>query len=151
MQFDSRNPGADTTVVKYDDYWGEPANLDSAQFKVINETGSRIAELETGAAHFISDIQSANLERIENTPDVSLARTESVAIDFIGFNTSKEPFNDKRVRQAITHAFDKETVAEGVYNGSGTDAVAALAPGVLGYDENLEGLELCLPARIILV
>ncbi|MFD2830311.1 glutathione ABC transporter substrate-binding protein [Corticicoccus populi] len=141
MQFESRSPGAQTTLANYPDYWDGAANLDSAEFKVVSETGARIAELETGSSQFIAAVQSANIERVENMPDVTLERTESVSIDYIGFNTSKEPFNDKRVRQAITHAFDKEAVLSGVYNNSGVPAVAPLAPGVLGYDENLEGLD----------
>ena len=141
MQFESRSPGAQTSLVNYPDYWDGAANLDSAEFKVVSETGARIAELETGSSQFIAAVQSANIERVENMPDVTLERTESVSIDYIGFNTSKEPFNDKRVRQAITHAFDKEAVLSGVYNNSGVPAVAPLAPGVLGYDENLEGLD----------
>lgn len=141
MEFEARSPGANTSLVRYEDYWDEPANLDSAEFKVVTETGSRIAELETGASQFIADVQSANIDRVENMPDVTLERTESVSIDYIGFNTENEPFDDPLVRQAITHAFDKEAVLSGVYNDSGVPAVAPLAPGVLGYDENLDGLD----------
>lgn len=141
MEFEARSPGANTSLVRYEDYWDEPANLDSAEFKVVTETGSRLAELETGDSQFIADVQSANIERVENMPDVTLERTESVSIDYIGFNTENEPFDDPLVRQAITHAFDKEEVLSGVYNDAGEPAVAPLAPGVLGYDENLEGLE----------
>lgn len=141
MQFESRSPGANTTLVKYDDYWDGAAHLDSIEYKVVSETGSRIAELETGSSQFIAAVQSANIERVENMPDVTLERTESVSIDYIGFNTSKEPFDDKRVRQAVTHAFDKEAVLSGVYNDSGVPAVASLAPGVLGHSDDLEGLD----------
>jgi peptide/nickel transport system substrate-binding protein len=141
MQFDSRSPGSNTSVVKYDDYWDGPVNLDSANFKVVSETGSRIAELETGSSQFIAMVQSANVDRVENMPDVTLDRQDSASIDYIGFNTEKEPFDDPLVRQAITHAFDKEAVLSGVYNDSGTPAVGPLGPGILGYDENLEGLD----------
>lgn len=141
MEFEARSPGANTSLVRYEDYWDEPANLDSAEFKVVTETGSRLAELETGDSQFIADVQSANIERVENMPDVTLERRESVSIDYIGFNTENEPFDDPLVRQAITHAFDKDAVLSGVYNDAGEPAVAPLAPGVLGYDENLEGLE----------
>src|SRR5699024_11391119 len=44
-------------------------------------------------------------------------------------------------RQARPHALGRQDVLDGVYSGSGTPAEAPLAPGVLGYSEDLEGLE----------
>ena len=141
MKFESRTPGESTSLVANEDYWGGAPNIDSATFKVVSETGSRLAELETGSSDFIAQVESSNIQRVEENENVTLERTDSVSIDYIGFNTRKEPFDDKRVRQAITHAFNKEAVLSGVYNDSGTPAAAPLAPGVLGYDENLEGPE----------
>lgn len=142
FKFESRSPGEVTSVVRNDDYWGEEtAKLDGVDFKVVSEPGSRLAELESGTSDAILATLSSNIERVDSNPDVTLQRQESVSIDYIGFNTEKEPFNDPKVRQAITHAFDSEAVLEGVYNGSGQPAVAPLAPGVLGYSEDLEGRE----------
>ena len=141
FKFDSRNPGEQTAVVRNDDYWGDTALLDGVNFKVVSEPGSRIAELESGSSDAILSTLSSNIERVDSNEDVTLLRNDSVSIDYIGFNTEKEPFNDPKVRQAITHAFDSEAVLEGVYNGSGTPAEAPLAPGVLGYSEDLEGLD----------
>lgn len=141
FKFDSRSPGEQTAVVRNDDYWGDTALLDGVTFKVVSEPGSRIAELESGSSDAILATLSSNIDRVENNEDVTLLRNDSVSIDYIGFNTEKEPFDDPRVRQAITHAFDSEAVLDGVYNGSGTPAEAPLAPGVLGYSEDLEGLE----------
>src|SRR5699024_965176 len=117
FKFDSRSPGEQTSVVRNDDYWGDTALLDGVDFKVVSEPGSRIAELESGTSNAILATLSSNIERVESNEDVTLLRNESVSIDYIGFNTEKEPFNDPRVRQAITHAFDSEAVLEGVYNG----------------------------------
>lgn len=141
FKFDSRSPGDQTAVVRKDDYWGDTALLDGVNFKVVSEPGSRIAELESGSSDAILATLSSNIERVDSNEDVTLIRNDSVSIDYIGFNTEKEPFNDPKVRQAITHAFDSEAVLEGVYNGSGTPAEAPLAPGVLGYSEDLEGLD----------
>lgn len=141
MQFENRNPGENTTIAAYDDYWDGAPSINSATYKNVSETGSRIAEIETGESDFIQRVESSNIDRIESDENTTLSRTDSQSIDFIGFNTEKEPFDDVRVRQAVSHAFDKEDVFEGVFNNSGTIAVAPLAPGSLGYDENLEGLD----------
>src|SRR5699024_11493207 len=89
-----------------------------------------------------SDVCSSDLiDRIESNENLTLKKTDALAIDYIGINTEKEPFNNKLVRQAITHAFDQEAVLSGVFNGSGTPAIGPLSPVTLGYDENLERLE----------
>ncbi|WP_031547219.1 glutathione ABC transporter substrate-binding protein [Salinicoccus luteus] len=138
LQFESRNPGENTELTAYEDYWNGAPTIDAATFKVVSETGSRLAELETGDSDFIAQVESSNIERVESNEDVTLERTDSMSIDYIGFHTQKEPFDDPRVRRAITHAFDKEAVLSGVYNDSGRPAVGPLAPGILGHSEDLE-------------
>ncbi len=138
LQFESRNPGENTVFTKYEEYWDGPANLDSVTFKVVTETGSRIAELETGESDFIVNVQSNNIDRIENNDDVTLERREALSVDYIGFNNQAEPFDDVRVRRALTHAFDSEAVLSGVYNDSGQPAVGPIPPGVLGYSDEIE-------------
>lgn len=141
LQFESRDPGESTVLKKNEEYWDEVATIDTVTYKVVPEIGSRIAELETGASDFVLAVQSNNIDRIESNENLTLERNESVSFDYIGFNSSKEPFDDPLVRQAITHAFDKNAVLSGVYNNSGQRAIGPLAPGVLGYSDDIEGLE----------
>lgn len=138
MQFESRNPGENTVFTKYEDYWGGPANLDSVTFKVVTEVGSRIAEIETGESDFVVNVQSNNIDRIENNDEVTLERRDALSVDYIGFNNQTEPFDDVRVRRALTMAFDSEAVLSGVYNDSGQPAVGPIPPGVLGYSDSIE-------------
>ncbi|MFC3420341.1 glutathione ABC transporter substrate-binding protein [Salinicoccus hispanicus] len=141
LQLQERNPGESTTLSRFDDYWDTPANLDTVTYKVVAETGSQVAELETGASHMISGFDASNIERIENNPETHMYTFHSISMEYVGFNTSKAPLDDKRVRQAITHVFDKEEVLAGIYNGTGRALEGPLQPEVLGYDENIEGLK----------
>ncbi|MCG1009747.1 glutathione ABC transporter substrate-binding protein [Salinicoccus sp. ID82-1] len=141
LQYEDRQPGESTTLARFADYWDGPASFDTLTLKVVPEAGSRVAELETGSSHAIADVPSSDIARIENDEDLSLARSQSVAIEYIGINTQSEPLDDVRVRKAITHAFNKQAVLEGVYNGAGIVADSPLAPNVFGYDENLETLD----------
>ena len=70
MQFQSRSPGENVVVERFDDYWDEPAKLDTITFKVVAEDASRIAELESGQSHFIQGFDNAQWERIENHPEM---------------------------------------------------------------------------------
>lgn len=141
FKFESRNPGEETVVSRNDEYWDTPALLQDITFKVVTEPGTRIAELESGSSDAILSTLTSNTDRIEETDGMTLMRSDAVNVDYIGFNTSKEPFDDPKIRQAISHAFDSETVLEGVYNGSGIPANGPLAPALLGYSEELQGLD----------
>lgn len=141
LQLESRDPGESTTLSRFDDYWGTPAKLDTVTYKVVAESGSQLAELETGASHMISGFDSSSIERIESNPETHMFTFHSISMEYVGFNTSKAPLDDRRVRQAITHVFDKEEVLEGIYNGTGRALEGPLQPEVLGYDDTIEGLE----------
>lgn len=141
FKFEEWAPGDYIRLVKNDDYWGEPAKLDTVTFKVVDEDQTRVAELLTGDSHIIDPLSPSDVAQVEGEEGVDPARQASVSLSYIGFNTQKEPFDDPKVRQAINMAIDKEQIIEGIYDGAGIPATGPLAPDVFGYDGNVEGLE----------
>ena len=140
-EFESRTPGERTVLKRFEDYWQEPMNLDTITFKIVTETGSRIAELETGESHVITGFEPTNLERIEENPDTEPYTLYNIAMEFIGFNTQKEPLDDVRVRQAISHVVDREEIIEGIYSGTGRIPKGPIVEGLTGNDEDVENIE----------
>ncbi|WP_087973721.1 glutathione ABC transporter substrate-binding protein [Oceanobacillus rekensis] len=141
FKFESWNPGSEIVIVNNEEYWGEPAKLDSVTFKVVGEGGTRVAELETGDSHIANHVSPNDVPRIEGMENASISQQSSVSLSYIGFNNEKEPFDDPLVRQAINMAIDRDAIINGVYDGIGTPAAGPLAPDVFGYDEDAEGLE----------
>lgn len=141
MMFESRSPGEETVLANYENYWDEPAILDTITFKVVPESGARIAELETGTTEITDDLTTNNIDRIETEDSLELYEVESNQVDYIGMNTESENLTDVNVRQAIAHAIDRESVIDGIFNGSGTPAYGPLPPSFLGYTEEVEGIE----------
>jgi|FLYL01.1.fsa_nt_gi oligopeptide transport system substrate-binding protein len=84
-----------------------------------------------------------DIERIRD-PNEPLNRefTESESLDtyYIGFNTTREPFNDVNVRRALAMAVDKELLAREILADLVVPAKGILPPGMPGYNEDLEGL-----------
>ena len=52
----------------------------------------------------------------------------------------KKPFDDVRVRQAISMLVNQDEILEGIYDGFGMTAIGPLAPGVFGYNEAMKPL-----------
>lgn len=141
FKFESWTPGESVTLVKNEEYWDGEAKLNSVTFKVVDEDLTRVAEVETGDSHITNPLSPSDLEQVESADGVHVTEQESLALDYIGFNTQKEPFDDERVRQAVSMAIDKGQIVDGIYNGVGQPAIGPLAPAVPGYDDSVSGLE----------
>lgn len=141
FKFEEWKPGESVTIVRNDDYWDEPAKLDSVTFKVVSEGLTRVAELETGTSHISDPISPNDVAQVEAMDGVGVHTQESVSLSYIGFNATKEPFNDPKVRQALNMAIDKSQIIDGIYEGIGIPATGPLAPTVFGYDDSVTGLE----------
>jgi oligopeptide transport system substrate-binding protein len=60
-------------------------------------------------------------------------------VRFYGFNTRTKPLNDRRVRQALIHAVDREGIIEELAHGRHTPARGVVPPGTLGFNPGLAG------------
>lgn len=141
FKFEEWIPGESITLVRNDDYWGENALLDSVTFKVVEEDLTRVAELKTEDTHIADPLSPSDISEVESVDGLSVIKTPSVRLNYIGFNEEKEPFNDPKVRQALNMAIDKNQIIDGIYEGIGIPATGPLAPDVFGYDESIKGLE----------
>ncbi|WP_152657013.1 glutathione ABC transporter substrate-binding protein [Oceanobacillus sp. CFH 90083] len=141
FKYDEWQPGQQVRLVKNDDYWGEPALLDSVTFKVVTEDLTRVAELETGDSHVANALSPSDVAQIESSDHLSVQSQDSLAVSYLGFNMEKEPFDDKRVRQAIAKAINKENILSGIYDNVGIPAHTPIAPSVFGYSEDVSDHE----------
>ena len=141
FKFDSWNVGSEIKLVKNEEYWDEPANVDSVTFRVVPDSQVRAADLETGNVHIIDPVQPNEVERINNSGVASVLQTPSSSLAYLGFNTEKEPFNDPLVRQAISYAIDRQAIISGIYDDFAIPANGPLAPGIFGYTEDIDAVE----------
>ncbi|AOM81467.1 glutathione ABC transporter substrate-binding protein [Salisediminibacterium beveridgei] len=140
FQFESWTPGDNVVLNKNEDYWGDEAKVDSVTFRVVPEDLTRIGELETGSAHIIFPVSPSDTSRVDMTDGVSLYEQESLSLAYIGFNMESEPFDDVRVRQAVSMAINKDDIITGVMEGTATPAVGPIGEQVFGFSDDVEGL-----------
>ena len=140
FKFESWKPGEEIKLVKNDDYWGDKVHLDSVAFRVIPESPTRNADLERGFVHITEPVQPIEVQGINDGDFGSVLQKPSSSLSYIGFNTEKEPFNNPKVRQAISMMVDKDEMISGVYEGFGIPAIGPLAPGIFGFNEDTKPL-----------
>lgn len=89
----------------------------------------------------IQDFDLENWSVIDDSDDVHLYINALLSNEYVEFNTTKEYLNEKSVRQAIAHMVDEKEIIKDIYHGVGRQIAGLLQKEVLGYDEDLEGLE----------
>ena len=141
FKFESWTPGDVIKLVKNNDYWGTAATIDSVTFRVIPETAVRVAELQSENAHIIGTVEPNQVANVNTFPNASVLETPQSSLTYIGFNTNKEPFNNPKVRQAISKAIDRKTLIDGIYEGFGIPAISPLSPGIFGYTKDVTSME----------
>ena len=133
FQFVEWLDGQQITVSAFEGYWGEPAQVDGIEFRVVPNDATRIALLQTGEAHFIEMVPPPLVAALEANPDVTVEATKSVFARIFPMNTQIEPFNDVRVRRALNHAINREQLVEVALQGYGTAQTSPILEPVFGY------------------
>lgn len=108
---------------RFDDYWGPAPEFGHMTIRTVPEASSRSIELETGTVDVAGDLPPSEAIRLGDEGvklGLRVLYTPNPAINYLGFNTaSKGPLGDKRVRNAIDLALDKEAIIEAVLYGKG--------------------------------
>ena len=136
FKFESWTPGDEIKLSKNEDYWGDKAHVDTVTFKVIPESATRNADLERGFVHIADPIQPIEVAEINGKDFAKVNQKASSSLAYVGFNTEKAPFDNVKVRQAISMMIKKDEIIDGVYDGFGVAAKGPLAPGIFGYNED---------------
>ena len=121
-------PASHVTLEKFDDYYldGVPY-LDSATFRIISDPNARFASLQTGELDHIGVLPEQYQQAAQN-PDLKVAQGTATAEITVAMNNTREPFDDLRVRQAITLAIDKNAIVQGAMFGLGTVIGSHMSP-----------------------
>ena len=128
-------------VIRYKahpDYWEGKAALDDLVFAITPDASVRLQKLQAGECHVMPYPNAPDLEAIRSNPDLQLLEQEGLNVGYLGFNTEKEPFTDKRVRQALNMAINKEAIIDAVFQGEGTIAKNPLPPTLWSYNDAVE-------------
>jgi peptide/nickel transport system substrate-binding protein len=128
--------GVQITLERNEDYHGTKPQAEKIVVRTIPEASNRTIELESGGCDIAMDIQAADRSRVESTPGLRLVVKPGNAIRYIGFNTSKAPFDNVEIRRAISYAIDIEGIVASVLRGYGQITNGPISPNVMFYDSD---------------
>lgn len=108
-------------------FLGRP-KLDRIIIRVIPDPVVRMQEFEAGGIDLVDSPPLEQVSRYENDPDYTVIKASTPSYNYFGFRLDKEPFNDKQVRLAISHAVDYDSIIEKVLYGYAVRATGPWPP-----------------------
>lgn len=137
--------GGRIRIERNPDYHAEPAYLDAIEFRVIGDATARLNNLRAGDLDYIpiepTEYKNEVLEG--GTPGFKDGRLAHQIYDgpmyrYLGWNADTVYFADRRVRQAMTHAFNRELTIQMNMNGLGIPISGPYSVSTPAYDHSIE-------------
>ena len=144
-----RQPGVRSTFSRNGAYWGKiDGNVDEVIYTPIGNDATRVAALLSGELEVMEPVPVQDVERLKRDDKLKVMQGPELRVIFLGMDQKrdellfsnvkgKNPFKDKRVRQAFYQALDIEGIKRTVMRGASTPAALLLPPQVNGYAEEL--------------
>jgi peptide/nickel transport system substrate-binding protein/oligopeptide transport system substrate-binding protein len=140
----------EVVLVRNPDYWKKDAEgnslpyLDKIVYRVIPDNSVAYLEFKKGNIDILQDVPDEFYEEIKGDYSESGQFQERAHMGtyYYGFNNAEEPFkSNKKLRQALNYAVNREGISELVINGRYGPAKGILPPGMPGYNPNIKGYE----------
>ncbi|MEM1385525.1 MAG: ABC transporter substrate-binding protein [Pseudomonadota bacterium] len=148
----SREPDAKTVLTINEDYWGKdafPMEVTEIVYTPIQNAATRVAALLSGEVDFIQDVPVQDLQRVAAEAGLDVRTAPQNRVIFFGMNQGDadlasdsvdgaNPFADKRVREAMLMAINREAIKKVVMRGQSQPAGVAMPPFVNGWTSELD-------------
>jgi peptide/nickel transport system substrate-binding protein len=146
----SRQPDVRTVLVLNSNWWGKmEGNVNEIVYQPIKQGATRLAALLSGEIDFVLDPDVQDIPRLKRDPKVRILEGNENRTIFFGMDQwrdelqyssvkGKNPFKDKRVREAFLLAIDHQAIRSQVMRGLATPTAVMFAPQVDGYDKSLD-------------
>jgi peptide/nickel transport system substrate-binding protein len=143
-------PDQRITMTRNDDWWDKhTGNVKDVVYTPIKSDPTRVAALLSGDVDLLSDLPTQDVARLRGDSKLKILDGPEVRTIFFAPDVGspelkysnvkgKNPFADKRVRQAMSMALDRATIQRNIMRGLSIPAGIMVAPGVNGHDNALD-------------
>jgi peptide/nickel transport system substrate-binding protein len=120
FRFKEWQPNSFIELSKHDGYWNkEQPKIEGVRFNIIPESATRQVGIASGQYAMLPNIDAATALQLRGRPGVRLAETLELAYTLVGMNTSKPPFDNPKVREALNYALNRGEIVQAALFGAG--------------------------------
>ncbi|WP_294705204.1 ABC transporter substrate-binding protein [uncultured Fusobacterium sp.] len=131
--------GEKIELVAFDDYFEGRPKIDALTYRAITENSSRLAALETGEIDIAYNMDAIDSGAISQNENLQLISQPTTSTEYITFNTTKAPFDNKDFRKAVNYALNKQSMSDSIFMGKARPANSIINPNVFGHSDTVEG------------
>ena len=122
FKYESRIPDGSTKFVRNDDYWAGEVYLDAVEFFPVDDSARRTDQLLAGDLDEVQTTTANDIIRMRDDGSIQMVEEDLGEESFVMINSSQPPFDDIRIRQAVTLATPREryieVIGEGILEGA---------------------------------
>ena len=115
--------------------------IGTMRFRTISETNTQMAELMTGGLDWIWDVPKDQAERLEAVPTLTVENAKTFRISYMAFDvdgdSGTDVFTHKKVRQAVSHAINRESIATNLVGPASVVIHSACHPDQFGCTQDV--------------
>lgn len=137
FRFVSWTSGQSLVLEAFEDYHGGRPYLDRVTYRFVQDFNTLVLLLGQGEVDYATGLPPEEVPTVEGYPNVDVHSTLALRYDFLGYNLRNPLFQDKRVRQALTHAIDRQEIVDTVMEGNATVAHAPVSPLSWAYNDDV--------------
>src|SRR5215470_9227425 len=135
FKLETWEPGVKVVLARNDDYWGGAPKIRQAIYVPIIEAQARLSAIKTGEIDLTIDVPPDSLDDLRRDPNVVVAESNSSAAWYVALNTRHPILKDKRVRQALNYAVNKDAIIRDILKGTAIVSKSPLSPVYGSYHE----------------
>ncbi len=133
FKFDNWAKGSSVTLSKADGYWGAPVALDKVEFRFIPDDAAAVPALLSGDVQAFPFFSPDAVAQIQSDPRFKVVVGSSEGETILAINNKKPPFDQLKVRQAISYALDRKAIIDGASAGLGQPIGSHMSPSNPAY------------------
>jgi peptide/nickel transport system substrate-binding protein len=135
FKLETWEPGVKVVLSRNDQYWGGAPKIRQVIYVPIIEAQARLAAIKTGEIDLTMDVPPDSLDDLRKDPNVVVAESNSSAAWYIALNTRHPILKDRRVRQALNYAVNKDAIIRDILKGTAIVSRGPLSPVYGPYHE----------------
>jgi peptide/nickel transport system substrate-binding protein len=121
---------------RFEPHWRGPAGVKNLIIIPVKDNTTRVQRLIRGEVHLVDSLAPQDYEAARSAPVVLLEQT-GMNVSYLTMQMEKPPLNLLKVRQAIAHAIDKQTLMKIGFDGHAEPAVSMVPPAMWGHNKEL--------------
>jgi len=139
-QLEAFEPNNRLVMTRFEDYWGEPANIETLIFRPIADGPARRQALEAGEIQGYDLVDPADFGPLESA-GFQLLERPPFNVGYLGMNTAQPPLDNPQIRQAVAHAINRQAAVDALYPEGAEVATQFMPPSLFGYADDVPTYE----------